>query len=123
MQKNNGSSPTKWWQRGKRPDYRFSLANERTFLAWIRTALALLAGAVGIQQLTSHTDSYLASYLLPSMLTLGAIALGSMAWRRWKQNEKAMRHDDDLSYSKLLPILSVWLLAIAVVIMYMIFMA
>ncbi|AIJ07459.1 Hypothetical protein ETEE_0994 [Edwardsiella anguillarum ET080813] len=46
-----------------------------------------------------------------------------MAWRRWKQNEKAMRHDDDLSYSKLLPILSVWLLAIAVVIMYMIFMA
>lgn len=123
MQQNNGSSPTKWWQQGKRPDYRFSLANERTFLAWIRTALALLAGAVGIQQFTSHTDSYLASYLLPSMLTLGAIALGSMAWRRWKQNEKAMRHDDDLSYSKLLPILSVWLLTIAVVIMYMIFIA
>lgn len=29
---------------GKEPDYLFSLANERTFLAWIRTSLALLAG-------------------------------------------------------------------------------
>ncbi|EDX36625.1 MULTISPECIES: YidH family protein [Shigella] len=28
---------------GEAPDYRFSLANERTFLAWIRTALGFLA--------------------------------------------------------------------------------
>ena len=33
----------RWRQEGEEPDYRFSLANERTFLAWIRTALALLA--------------------------------------------------------------------------------
>lgn len=32
-------------------DYRFTLANERTFLAWIRTALALLAGAVAVLHL------------------------------------------------------------------------
>ena len=31
-----------WQDDGKQPDYRFSLANERTFLAWIRTALAVL---------------------------------------------------------------------------------
>ena len=30
---------------GEAPDPRFTLANERTFLAWIRTALALLGGA------------------------------------------------------------------------------
>ncbi|WP_163540613.1 YidH family protein, partial [Klebsiella pneumoniae] len=41
----------KWKNIGKTPDYRFSLANERTFLAWIRTALALLAGAIAIEQL------------------------------------------------------------------------
>ncbi len=35
---------------GEEPDYRFSLANERTFLAWIRTALALLAGGVVFEQ-------------------------------------------------------------------------
>ena len=32
---------------GEEPDYRFTLANERTFLAWIRTALALVAGGLG----------------------------------------------------------------------------
>ena len=35
-----------WRKTGKAPDYRFTLANERTFLAWIRTALAFLAAAV-----------------------------------------------------------------------------
>ena len=33
------------------PDYRFTLANERTFLAWERTALGLLAAAVAVVQL------------------------------------------------------------------------
>ena len=28
------------------PDYRFTLANERTFLAWQRTSLGLMAAAV-----------------------------------------------------------------------------
>ncbi len=32
------------------PDYRFTLANERTFLAWQRTALGLLAAAVAVVQ-------------------------------------------------------------------------
>ena len=36
---------------GEEPDYRFTLANERTFLAWIRTALALIAGGVALVQL------------------------------------------------------------------------
>ena len=42
-----------WRQQGKEPDYRFSLANERTFLAWIRTALALLAGGVLLDQFST----------------------------------------------------------------------
>src|ERR1043165_2701247 len=41
----------KWFQEGQDPDYRFTLANERTFLAWIRTSLALLAAAVALVQL------------------------------------------------------------------------
>ena len=36
---------------GDEPDYRFTLANERTFLAWVRTALGLLAGGVAVRQL------------------------------------------------------------------------
>ncbi|HBH59897.1 MAG TPA: hypothetical protein DDY41_17580, partial [Arthrobacter bacterium] len=38
---------------GTEPDPRFTLANERTFLAWIRTALALLAGGIAIEAFTS----------------------------------------------------------------------
>ena len=41
-----------WRKTGSTPDYRFSLANETTFLAWIRTALAVLAaGAVVVMLL------------------------------------------------------------------------
>uniref|UniRef100_UPI0021F2A03F DUF202 domain-containing protein n=1 Tax=Mycolicibacterium gadium TaxID=1794 RepID=UPI0021F2A03F len=36
---------------GSDPDYRFTLANEWTFLAWLRTGLALLAGAVALASL------------------------------------------------------------------------
>ena len=81
-----------WRLDGEEPDYRFSLANERTFLAWIRTALGLLAGGVLLDQF--------ASKLGPPMIIEGlAVALGSLAallsalaYVRWRANEIAMRH-------------------------------
>ena len=45
-----------WQHEGDDPDYRFTLANERTFLAWIRTALALLAGGVLLHQFASTLE-------------------------------------------------------------------
>ena len=39
------------FRQGTEPDVRFSLANERTFLAWTRTALALIAGALAFRWL------------------------------------------------------------------------
>ena len=36
---------------GREPDPRFTFANERTFLAWSRTALALVVAGLGIVQL------------------------------------------------------------------------
>ena len=39
------------YRHGTEPDPRFTLANERTFLAWIRTALALIAGGVALEAL------------------------------------------------------------------------
>ena len=38
---------------GEDPDPRFTLANERTFLAWIRTSLALVAGGIGLDTFVS----------------------------------------------------------------------
>ena len=45
-----------WRSSGREPDYRFSLANERTFLAWIRTALSLLAGGVLLEQFATRLE-------------------------------------------------------------------
>lgn len=96
----------KWWLTGTRPDYRFSLANERTFLAWIRTALALIAGAVGIDQFASHLGSPLTRLVLALVLFFAGGALAATAYTRWARAENAMRHEADLPRSSLLPLLA-----------------
>ena len=97
-----GSPKGKWWLAGKTPDYRFTLANERTFLAWIRTALALMAGAVGIEQFSPALSS--AALRIAIALTLLSVAagMGVMAWQRWRKNEYAMRLERDLPYTRIL---------------------
>ncbi len=96
-----------WWTQGKSPDYRFTLANERTFLAWIRTALTFMAAAVGLDQLT---DSMSLKVLIIA-LALTAALLACYAYHRWAGNEKAMRHEQALGYPRLLIWLSTGLAA------------
>nr|WP_276535870.1 DUF202 domain-containing protein [Enterobacter hormaechei] len=95
---------------GKTPDYRFTLANERTFLAWIRTALALMAGAVGIEQFSPQLSSVELRMLLSALLLSVASALGIIAWRRWRHNEYAMRLGSDLPYTRVLLLLGGFIL-------------
>lgn len=104
----------KWWQAGKTPDYRFTLANERTFLAWIRTALALMAGAVGIEQFSPALSSTALRTTLAMLLLVAATCTGVMAWRRWRQNEYAMRLESDLPYTSGLLLLSGLMLLLAI---------
>jgi putative membrane protein len=96
-----------WQQQGKEPDYRFSLANERTFLAWIRTALAILAGGVLFHQFAARLRPVWMVVALSVGLSMlaGLLALG--AYQRWRANEIAMRHDQALPPSRLLPALTV----------------
>jgi putative membrane protein len=106
--------PGKWWLLGKRPDYRFSLANERTFLAWIRTSLALIAGATAVHQYAHSLGTPEVRLILVLVLFgVGAI-LGGAAYRRWKASEIAMRHDKALPFSPLLPLLSAFVVILAV---------
>ncbi len=100
-----------WRTQGKSPDYRFSLANERTFLAWIRTSLAFMAAAVGIDQLALNLAPSGLRELLVAGLGITAALLAGYAWRRWTRNERAMRNDAALTYPRLLLWLSYGLAA------------
>lgn len=75
---------------GDEPDPRFSLANERTFLAWIRTALALFAAGVALHALRvpEHAGFRLAAALV--FVGLGVVAT-LQAWTGWWRVERAMR--------------------------------
>jgi putative membrane protein len=75
------------------PDYRFTLANERTFLAWQRTALGLLAAAVAIVQLVPELSIAGARHVLGIILALLAILTAGMGILRWRQVDRAMRRD------------------------------
>lgn len=87
--------PRSVYQLGDEPDARFSLANERTFLAWIRTSLALLAGGVALEALDLDIEPGLR--LIASMLLiLAGIATPVQAWIGWLQSERALRRGTPL---------------------------
>jgi putative membrane protein len=112
----------RWQQEGSEPDYRFSLANERTFLAWIRTALALLAGGVLLEQFVTRIEPRLAVVALAVSLAVLAAALCGGAYVRWKANEIAMRHARPLPGSLIIPLLSTAALLVAATIALLLFL-
>jgi putative membrane protein len=81
---------------GSDPDYRFTLANERTFLAWFRTALALIAGGVAVVQLVPALAFPGALHLLGILLTVAGGGLSLAAVLRWWRVQGAMRREEDL---------------------------
>jgi putative membrane protein len=106
----------RWRKVGNEPDYRFSLANERTFLAWIRTALALVAGGVLLQQFATRLQPHALLVTLAVGLTAMAGVLSSIAYFRWKHNEMAMRRSLPLPNSVVIPLLAVITLIVSLVI-------
>lgn len=95
-----------WRREGAEPDYRFTLANERTFLAWIRTALALLAGGVLLLQFANRLGPRVLVLALAMSLCLLAAALCGLAYFSWRGNEIAMRHARPLPHSRVIALLS-----------------
>jgi putative membrane protein len=99
---------------GTDPDPRFSLANERTFLAWVRTALGLIALGVAVATFVSTQETKGVSLLLAAVLVLlgGILAAGS--WWRWLSVERAMRDGHGIPPSTLAPFLAIGIGVISV---------
>jgi len=105
-----------WWRRerptplhqvGTEPDPRFTYANERTFLAWNRTSLALIAAGLAVTSLLPafHLD-YGRRIIGVPLIAFGAL-LSLTSYRRWENNERAMRLQQPLPPSRLPLILAV----------------
>ncbi len=87
--------PASVYQTGQEPDARFSLANERTFLAWIRTSLALLAGGVALEAFDLHIEPWLRLAAAVLLIAAGT-ASPIQAWIHWMHSERALRRGTPL---------------------------
>jgi putative membrane protein len=76
---------------GTDPDYRFTLANERTFLAWLRTGLALLAGAVALASLVHDFGPRPFRIAITALLLALSLTVTTGAYVRWDRTERALR--------------------------------
>lgn len=97
---------------GDEPDPRFTLANERTFLAWIRTALALIAAGVALEALTLPIQPTLRLIASLILLSLGLL-VPVLAWATWGRVERALRHGTPLPGSRVALPLVVGIVAVA----------
>lgn len=101
---------------GSEPDPRFTFANERTFLAWIRTGLGFLAAGVAIATVARMTSRLgLEIRLASAVLVLCGLACGIGAFSRWMANERAMRLNEPLPSSPMLLVLTAIVAAVGIV--------
>jgi putative membrane protein len=94
------------------PDYRFTLANERTFLAWIRTSLALLAGGIALEEIGTFSGEATRTGLAVTAVGLSLVLAGS-GFVRWRQVQQAMRRGEPLPHPWALPLLATAVVAVA----------
>ncbi|MFC8087632.1 YidH family protein [Streptomyces sp. NPDC057340] len=99
---------------GTTPDYRFSLANERTFLAWLRTALALIGGGFAVDQFLPDLSRGWRVGLALALLAAGVLC-ALRAVNHWARCERAMRRGEDLPVSRFPALLSLVVAVVAVV--------
>ena len=97
------------------PDYRFTLANERTLLAWLRTGLALVAGGVAVAEFAPDLGVAWGSAVVAVALVLTGLGATVGGYVRWRRNEGAIAADRPLPPSRVLPALVAAVAAVLVI--------
>ncbi|AIA02679.1 YidH family protein [Streptomyces noursei] len=105
--------PERMREEGTTPDYRFSLANERTFLAWLRTGLALIGGGFAVDQFLPRLHGSLRLAFTVVLLVGGALC-ALRAVNHWVRCERAMRRGEDLPLSRFPTVLALCVAGLAV---------
>lgn len=99
---------------GKEPDYRFTLANERTFLAYTRTALGLDVAGLAASEFLTQSVEQLRLGLAVAAIVL-AVAVASLGYLRWEQVNRAMRMEAPLPPIRVPLVLSVGIIVLSAV--------
>ncbi|MFD7018262.1 YidH family protein [Streptomyces sp. NPDC059161] len=107
-------APQRIDEEGETPDYRFSLANERTFLAWIRTSLALIGGGFAVDQFLPELRRGVRVGLALALLAAGVLC-ALRAVNHWVRCERAMRRGEDLPVTRFPTFLGLAVAVVAVV--------
>lgn len=110
----NGRAARRAEPEGTEPDARFTLANERTFLAWSRTSLALVVAGLAVAQLLPPFRGvpWGRSAIAAPLILLGA-AMSVLSYVEWTRNQRALRLGEPLVRSVLPRILSLTIAVIA----------
>jgi putative membrane protein len=98
------------------PDYRFTLANERTLLAWLRTGLALVAGGVAVATYAPDLGVRWGSAAVALGLVLIGLGTALAGYRRWRTNEDAIAAGRPLPASWLMPTIAAAVAGVIVVV-------
>jgi len=102
---------------GTAPDPSFTLANERTFLSWIRTALAIIAVGVGVALTGGLIVAPLRTVVATVFSTSGAV-LAAAAFHRWLRTERALRRAESLPPPTLAPLIAYGLAGCTMVLLF-----
>ena len=93
---------------GTEPDARFTFANERTFLAWSRTALALVAAGLAIVQLLPPFPGIpWGRHVIGTPLILLGCAVSVISYLEWNGNQRSLRRGEPVIHSHLPLVLAV----------------
>jgi putative membrane protein len=105
------------------PDVRFTLASERTFLAWTRTALAVIASGIAVERLLSEEGE---PRVIPLVLGIALVLFGAFiaiaGYRRWQESDRAIRSGAPLPQSAM-PMVLTWAVAFGAIVAVIVLIA